>query len=352
MRNAGAEARRLRSSAGTLPAVLALVGLLLLASCSGGGRAQASPGRSPDQRGLTQKQATQAALLTWGSFLNAEVAVDPPSLAKSEAGHQLQIDQAVLRAGLKGGEKENQYQPTATVEWVAYPRTAPQLAEIARITTVWGSGGGNWDRLALFVRSSVDKPWHILSAPELSNPSATQVAALRSFGQSSSSRSSPVPNLPIAPASLGSAYLQYVGGGNDQHFAAGPFTDQVRSSNVTSVRSWDQAGISITFPADSSWLDGVYPLGQDGDWLVFFGTRYDWKYDAQAGHCVPQGSTPQQEYFPTAYVPAGKYAEVRVQYSAVYAAIESPSTSSVDVVAGELIPVGASTQPTTEPSCM
>lgn len=339
--------------------MLALVSLVaVLATACGASAAGAHPTARPSDPSsngptLSSVAARNVAVQTWVRHLASFVALDANTLSDSEAGFQLQMDKAALPLATAEGKKENQYAPTGSVAWVALPSSKPQLIMLARIKTTWQPQPSSTvqqtseDDLVVFAREGVGKKWHVIAYPSLDKSTVTVPGEVRELNGRYPTRSNS--SLPIPPSALAQKYLTYVSGGAGADFSPGPFTDQRRTSMQQTTSVFLHAGASMSFPFESGSVIGTYAVGGKRDALVAFGTRYQELLTAAPGRCLVQSAA--QPALPTV-VPAGKYAEIRLELRAVDLALENTATGTVAILGDDSTIVGATTTPTTAPACL
>lgn len=344
---------RRRVGAVALASLVALVAAACGSSAAGSHPTARPSDPSSNGPTLSSEAARNVAVQTWVRHLASVVALDANSLSDSEAGFQLETDKLALPLASAEGKKENQYAPTGNVDWVALPSKKPQLVMLAHIKTTWqpqpssSVQQSSEDDLVLFARQAVGQKWHLIAYPSFPSSSDASPSEVRQLTGAYPTRSTS--SLPIPPSSLPEKYSTYVSGGASAPFSAGPLTDQRRSSLQQSISAESQEGVSMSLPFESGSVIGTYEVGGQGDGLVAFGTRYAELLTAPAGRCIVQSST--QPSLPTV-VPAGKYAQVRLELGEVDLALENKSTGTVQILGDFSAIVGESTTPTTAPACL
>lgn len=309
-------------------------------------------GSSSNGPTLSSQAAKNVAVQTWVRHVASVVALDAKTLTDSEAGFQLQTDKLALPVASAEGKKENQYQPTGNVAWVALPSTKPQLVMLARIKTTWeprpssGAQRAIEDDLVVFARQGVGKKWRMIAYSTL-DPSSATPSELHQLKGAYPSRSTS--SLPTPPSSLAEKYWTYVSGGANAQFSPGPFTDRLRTSLQQTISATAQTGVTMSYPFESGPIIGSYSVGGKGEALIAFGMRYAQLLTAPSGRCIIQSSS--QPALP-AVVPAGKYAQVRLELRAVDLALENKSSGTVQILSNFTTMVGESTTPTEAPTCL
>lgn len=309
----------------------------------------------PSSKGatLSVEAARNVVVQTWVRHLASFVALDVNSLPDSEAGFQLETDKLALPVAAAEGKQENQYQPTGNVDWVALPSTRPQLVMLAHVKTTWqprpstSLQPATEDDLVVLERQAVGQKWRIVGYPALDPSEATSLSGVRQLRGAYPKGSSS--SLPIPPSSLAEAYWGYVSGGANAPFSPGVSTDQRRASLQQTITSYSEAGASLSFPFEAGSVIAAYGAGGKGDGLVLFGVRYAEVLTAPTGRCIVQSST--QGVLPRS-VPAGKYAQVRLELRDVDVALENRSTGTVTVLGYFSTMVGQATTPTDAPACL
>lgn len=327
----------------------------LVASGCGASAARSQPtDSSTGASTLSAEAARNVAVQTWVRHLAAAVALDANSFPNSEAGFQLESDKLATPVDVAEGEQENQYQPTGNVAWVALPSRSPQLVMLARIKTTWQPQPSSsvqetsGENLVVLERQGVGKKWRIVAYPALDPSPPTQLSEVRELKGAYPSHSSS--SLPVGATSLPAKYWSYVtGAGPSEPFAPGPFTDQLRASYQQEATTYSSQGDSLSFPFEGASQIGTYAVGTGGDALVVFGLRFASVQNASNASCFVQSSA--HPSFPT-IVPDGRYAQVRLEYRSVRAALEQKSTGMVTILGEYTVLVGETTTPTTAPACL
>lgn len=332
-----------------------LASLIAVLASACGSAANSRPTQSSSSSStLSAEAARNVVVQTWVRHLAAAVALDANSFPNSEAGFQLDSDKLATPVALSDGEQENQYQPTGDVAWVAVPSRTPQLVMLARIKTTWqpqpssSAQETSGENLVVLARHAVGERWRIVAYPALDPSPPTQLSEVRRLRGAYPAKS--LSSLPVPPTALPETYWNYVTGTvASAPFATGAFTDQLRTSYQQEMAAYSSRGESLSFPFEAASQIGTYSVGTGRDALVVFGLRFASVQNAPKGSCFVQSSA-NRSFQPI--VPDGRYAQVRLEYRTVRAALEQKSTGMVTILGEYTVLVGESTIPSTAPTCL